>query len=141
MRFTDFLTQEWLNQPVCEEVWADAEGNELTEDQLFEAIKDVTVLFESTDELFETAQRAFKRQGQSIKRYYRCRGGQKDGKLVADPKSCAQRKDPKKVRHGRIVARTKKGVRIRKSVIAKRAAVSRMVSRMNDRLGARHTKK
>jgi len=139
MTFKEFLVEEWLHEePVCEEVWVDGGDVEITEDQLFEALRDgESVLFETDEDLFEAAQRAFKRLGQSIKRYYRCKGGPKDGKMVSDPKSCAQRKDPKKVRHGRKIARTKKGVRIRKTAIKKKQAVSRMVARMNARLTGR----
>ena len=84
--------------------------------------------------LTEAAVRMFKRMGKEIKRKYRCTTGPKKGKPVSDPSKCAQRKDPKKVRHGRKVARAKKGVRIRKSIIARRTSMSKMVTRMNARL-------
>lgn len=137
--FKEFLIEEWNAEDlICEEVWVDADDNEISEDQLFEALRDEeTSLFESDEDLFEAAQRAFKRLGQSIKRYYRCKGGPKDGKLVSDPKSCAQRKNPSNVRHGRKVARTKKGVRIRKTAIKKKQTVSRMVTQMNKRLSGK----
>lgn len=84
--------------------------------------------------LTEAAQRAFKREGKKIVRKYRCTTGMKEGKIVADPKSCATRKDPAKIRHGRKVARQKKGVRLRKAKITKRQTMSKMVTRMNKRL-------
>ena len=84
--------------------------------------------------LSEAAVRQFKRFGTVIKRQYRCTSGPKKGRIVAKPSACGQRKDPKKVRHGKKVARLKKGVRIRKSTIAKRKSVSRMVTKMNKRL-------
>lgn len=84
--------------------------------------------------LTESAVRQFKRVGTAIKRQYRCKSGPKAGKIVATPRSCATRKDPRKVRHGRKVARTKKGVRVRKTAMSKRKAISKMVTKMNKRL-------
>lgn len=104
----------------CEEVWGcyDDEGN----------------FHEVTDTLTEAAERAFKRMGKEIKRYYRCSGGPKDGMLVSNPSICAKRKDPKKVRTARKTARLKKNVRIRKTAISKRKSISRLVTKMNKRL-------
>lgn len=111
--------EEILKQPEChEEVWVDNEGNILN----------------------EAAVRMFKRIGKEIHRRYRCTTGPKKGKPVSDPKLCATRKDPKKKRHGRKVARTRKGVRIRKSAITKRTAMSRMVRRMNQRISGQLSK-
>ena len=87
--------------------------------------------------LEEAAVRQFKRFGNAIKRQYRCTSGPKKGKIVASPQACGTRKDPRKVRHGRKVARMKKGVRIRKTTIAKKKSVSRMVTRMNRRLSGK----
>ena len=88
--------------------------------------------------LNEAAVRMFKRIGREVKRRYRCTTGPRKGKPVADPKLCATRIDPKKKRHGRKVARTRKGIRIRKTKITNRTSMSRMVRRMNQRLkGAR----
>lgn len=119
--FINSLKKKYLKESeeeiMCEEVWVDADGNEVNPNQLDEAAK-----------------RAFKRFGQELRRYYRCTSGPKEGKLVSDPKSCAQRKDPRRVRHGKIVQRVRKGIRVRKTKIAKRQAVSRMVTRMNQRL-------
>lgn len=96
----------------CEEIWIDENGEVLN----------------------EAAIRAFKRVGKEIKRRFRCTTGLKKGKVVSDPKLCATRKDPRKVRVGRKVARTRKGIRIRKSRISKRTSMSKMVTRMNKRL-------
>lgn len=99
----------------CEECYTDEEGNVLT----------------------EAAKRQYKRVGQTVRKRYRCLSGPKAGKLVAEPGKCATRKDPKKVRHGRKVMRAKKGVIKRKTQIAKRKQLSRMVARMNRRLAGK----
>lgn len=127
-KFIDSLKKKHLKESeeiMCEEVWLDPEDNEIDPTRLDEAAK-----------------RAFKRFGQELRRYYRCTSGAKEGKLVSDPKSCAQRKDPRRVRHGKMVQRARKGVRVRKTAIAKRQAVSRMVTKMNQRLsGSKSAKK
>lgn len=101
---------------------------------------EVVFVDENGEILTEAAKRMFKRIGKEIKRRYRCTTGPKKGKPVSDPKLCATRKDPRKVRHGRKVARTKKGIRIRKSKIMKRTAMSKMVRRMNQRLSSGQNK-
>jgi len=106
------------------------------EDCLYE-----TVYVDEDDNVIEeAAARQFKltpiRGGKAkkITRKYRCLAGPKKGRLVATPASCATRRDPKKVRHGRKVMRSKKGIIQRKSRISKNKAMSRMVSKMNKRL-------
>lgn len=99
----------------CEEVWVD----------------------ENDEVLTEAAKRQFKRVGNTIRKKYRCMGGPKNGKLVSEPGKCATRKDPKKVRHGRKVMRSKKGTIKRKSGITKRKSISRLVSNMNKRLSGK----
>lgn len=96
----------------CETIYLDEDGNVLT----------------------EAATRAFKRVGKKVERRFRCTAGPKKGKVVSDPILCSKRKDPKRVRTGRKVARSKQGVRIRKSEISKRTSLSRMVTKMNRRL-------
>lgn len=113
--------------------------NEPTEDLLNEC--EIIYTDEDDNVLNEAAIRQFKRFGTTIKRQYRCTSGPKKGKIVASPQSCGQRKDPKKIRHGKKVARTKKGVRIRKSKVSKRKAVSKMVKKMNQRLAGKRPKK
>jgi len=85
----------------------------------------------------EAAVRAYKRTGTKIKRYFRCTSGRKQGKLVSKPQICALRKDPRKVRVGKRVARTKKGIRIRKSKVARRTAASKLTISMNQRISNR----
>ena len=99
----------------CEIVYTDEEGNVLN----------------------EAAIRQFRRFGTVIKRQYRCTSGPKKGKIVAKPQACGTRKDPRKIRHGKKVARLKKGVRVRKTRISKKKSISRMVIRMNRRLSGR----
>lgn len=106
---------EVLNDCIFEEVYTDGDGNILN----------------------EAAIRQYKRVGQEIKKRYRCLSGPKSGKLVAAPSNCATRKDPKKVRQGRKVMRSKKGTIKRKSRISKRKQLSKMVKRMNQRLAGK----
>lgn len=100
---------------------------------------DVLLAFESEEqaELHESAVRAFKRYAEKIVRRYRCMAGPKKGKLVAKPGACAQRKDPKNIRKGRAVMRTKKNIIQRKSKVTKRTAMSKMVRKMNQRLSGK----
>ena len=104
----------------CEIVFVDKFGNVLVDDDGVP--------------LTEGAIRAFKRIGTEIKRQYRCTTGPKKGRIVASPQACATRKDPRKVRHGKKVARMRKGIRVRKSSITKRKSVSKMAARMNQRI-------
>lgn len=92
---------------------------------------------ENDNILSEASIRQYKRVGQTIKKRYRCMSGPKAGKLVATPGACATRKDPKKVRHGRKVMRSKKGIIKRKAKVTKRKQLSRMVTKMNRRLAGK----
>lgn len=85
--------------------------------------------------LDEGAKRAYKRMGMEIVRKYRCTSGRKKGKLVSDPAQCSMRKNPKKVRQGRKSARLNKAVRVRKTQMAKRSSLSKVLRSMNKRLG------
>lgn len=89
------------------------------------------------EELSEAAKRQFKRIGNEIRKRYRCTAGPKKGKLVSEPGKCATRKDPKNVRRGRKVMRSKKGTIKRKAAITKRKAISRLVANMNRRLSGK----
>ena len=100
-----------------EVVYIDEEGNEIVDEAFVRQMKKMT--------------------GGRMKKQYRCTSGQKKGKIVSDPKACAKRKDPKKRRHGKKVARSRKGVRILKTKIAKRKTISRMISRINKRLAGK----
>lgn len=84
--------------------------------------------------IFETAKKVFKRRGESMQHYFRCTVGAKKGKLTADPASCGKRPNPKRVRHGKIVAKTKGAIRVHKTIVAKRTNVSKRVAELNRRL-------
>ena len=68
---------------------------------------------------------------------YRCLAGSKKGRLASSPGDCTKRKDPKKVRQGRMSVRKHQGSRITKTRIAKRQSASRLVTRMNQRLSGK----
>ena len=106
---------EILYEEACEIIYTDVDGNILNEASI----------------------RQFKRVGQEIKKRYRCLSGPKAGKLVAEPGSCAQRKDPRKVRQGRKLMRSKKGTIKRKSALTKRKSISRLVTKMNKKLAGK----
>ena len=110
MKLIEILVEEC--ETCCEEVYIDNNGEILS----------------------EAAIRQWKRVGQTMTRKYRCLSGPKAGKLVSDPTSCAQRKDPKKVRQGRKVMRSKKGTISRKARVTKKKAMSKLVTKMNKRL-------
>ncbi len=84
--------------------------------------------------LDEGAKRAFKRKGSSLTHYFRCTSGPKAGKLASDPSKCGQRPDPKRVRHGRKVAKLKGSVRVRKTQMKKKTELSKRISRLNKQL-------
>ena len=94
-------------------------------------------IFINDGTLEEAAVRMFKRFGSKIERRYRCMAGPKKGKPVSHPGACGQRKDPKNIRKGRAVMRTKKGIIQRKSRVTKRTAMSKLVTKMNKRLSGR----
>ena len=141
-----------VNELICEyEVVYVSEGSEIADelanaefgmdyDQLGEGEKEwVRDEMENrglvkTKELDESSIRQWKRMGTRLVKKYRCLAGPKKGKLVAQPNGCATRKDPKKVRHGRKVMRSKRGTIARKSKISKRKSMSRVVTNMNKKL-------
>jgi len=96
---------------------------------------------ESGEILSEASVRQFKRYGQRMVKKYRCLAGPKKGKLVAHAGDCATRKEPKKVRQGRKLMRSKKGIIARKSKISKRKSFSRLVTKVNQRLMGNKNKK
>lgn len=75
--------------------------------------------------------RQFRRYGGKLSRQFRCMGGPKKGRLVTSPSKCGIRKDPKKVRQGKINARHKKGQRIRKTQFTKRKTATKRLMRFN----------
>lgn len=81
--------------------------------------------------------RQFRRYGNTLKRQFRCTSGPKKGRLVTSPSKCGIRKDPKRVRQGKINARHKKGQRIRKSVFTKRKTATKRLTRLNKMLSGK----
>ncbi len=106
----------------------------ILEDECKDCDCEIVYVTEDDEVLTEAAKRAYARRGGKVVRKYRCSSGPKKGKIVSDPKTCMTRKDPKKKRIGKKVAREKKGVRIRKTKISKRQVTSKLVSKMNKRL-------
>jgi len=107
--------------------------------KLFEILYDIDLceeiyVDEDDNILSEAAIRQFKLMNKKITRKYRCMAGPKKGRLVAKPSGCATRKDPAKVRHGRKIMRSKKGIIKRKSKITKNKAMNKIVAKMNRRL-------
>ena len=120
--FKQFLTEYEVKTNVCEVVYVNEDTGEIVSEKEF---------------LEEGAQRAFKREGQKIKRYFRCTTGPKAGKLVSAASECVKRKNPKKVRLGRRIAKQKKGIRVMKTKIAKKKAISKVVTAMNKRISGK----
>lgn len=89
--------------------------------------------------VFEAAAPAYKRNGSSITRYYRCTSGPKKGKLASEPAKCGMRPNPKKVRHGRKVAKQKGAIRVRKTAIAKLQQISKKITDLNRNLNNRNS--
>ena len=107
--------------------------------KLFEILYDMDLceeiyVDEDDNILSEAAIRQFKLVNKKITRKYRCMAGPKKGRLVSKPSGCATRKDPMKVRHGRKIMRSKKGIIQRKSRITKNKAMNKIVKKMNRRL-------
>ena len=95
---------------------------------------EIVYVDEDNEILSEASVRQWKRVGKKIVKKYRCTAGMKQGKLVNAPGDCSQRKDPTKVRQGRKVMRSKKGMIQRKAKVTKRTSFSKMVTKMNKRL-------
>lgn len=96
---------------------------------------------EEYNQLDEGAQRTYRRVGNNITQYYRCTSGPKKGKLASDPSKCGQRKDPRRVRHGRQVAQRKGSIRVRKTQARKRTQISKRVTALNNVLRQRREQK
>ena len=132
MKLSDILN-EGCSNPDCKCEKCSGEGTcdcMVTEDCLFEEV----YVDDDDNILTEAAMRQFKLTNKRITRKYRCMAGPKKGRLVSKPSGCATRKDPAKVRHGRKVMRSKKGVIARKSKISKKKAMNKIVAKMNRRL-------
>lgn len=94
---------------------------------------EIVYVDESDNVITEAAKRAYAKQGGKVVKKYRCTSGPKKGKIVADPKTCATRIDPKKKRIGKKVRREKMGVLKRKTAVAKKRSVSKLITRLNRR--------
>ena len=94
---------------------------------------------EIDNNITEAASPTYKRKGTAITRYYRCTSGPKKGKLASDPSKCGNRPDPKRVRHGRKVARTRGAIRVRKTQVSKKQQVSKRITQLNRMLRNRRT--
>ena len=81
--------------------------------------------------------RQLKKVGGKVKKQYRCSSGPKKGRIVAEPSACAKRKDPKKKRLGKKIARMKKGIIKTKSKRTKRLQSSKRITRINKRLAGK----
>jgi len=110
------LVEEILYE--CEVVYVDEDGKEILDEGFI---------------------RQFKKVGGKVKKQFRCTSGQKKGRIVAEPQSCAKRKDPKKKRLGKKVARMKKGIIKTKSKRTKRQQQSKRITRLNKRLSGTRT--
>jgi len=113
------------------------------EQVLFEQICEFEEVYvdENGEILSEMAVRQWKRKDSKLVKKYRCMQGPKKNRLVTKPGDCAMRKDPAKVRRGRKLMRTKKGTIMRKSKIAKRKSISKILSKLNARLMGKTPKK
>lgn len=112
--------------------------NDILQTQCDSCVYEELLFDPETKEIIEEgAIKAFQRRNKKIVRRYRCLTGPKQGKLVSDPAACSQRKDPKKVRRGRQIAKKTKGIRVMKTRVAKRSQASKMVTKMNRRLAGK----
>lgn len=101
---------------------------------------EIVFVDEDNNILSEAAVRQWKRSGQKLVKKYRCLSGPKKNKLVSNPGDCAVRKDPRKVRHGKKVMRSKKRSIMRKSLISKRKSISKILQKLNARLMGKSVK-
>lgn len=76
--------------------------------------------------------RQLKRVGNTLKRQFRCMSGDKHGRLVSSPEKCGIKKDPNRVRQGKLAARIKKGQKVRKSKRTKMKPFSKRIIKFND---------
>ena len=81
--------------------------------------------------LDEAVERQMRRYGDKMKISYRCKDGDKKGRVVSQPTECTMRKNPKRVRAGLHSSRIKKGERVRKSQFTKRKTLSQILVRRN----------
>ena len=98
---------------------------------------EVVYVDEDGNVIEEGFQRQLKKVGGKVKKQYRCTSGQKKGRIVSEPSACAKRKDPKKKRLGKKVARMKKGIIRVKSQRTKKKQLSKRITRINRRLAGK----
>jgi hypothetical protein len=115
------ILEELCEECGCEVVYTDEDGNVIEE--------------------AAAAAQAFRRKGNQIKKQFRCTTGEKKGRLVANPKTCLQRKNPKRMIVGKKVAAAKKGLRLRKSAITRKSQASKQTRKANLRLKHMSTRK
>lgn len=102
---------------------------------LINEIIDIDFVPVPDDEILqEIATRQVRRYGNKMKFQYRCHGGAKDGKLSASATDCGKRKNPARVRAGKVSSRIKKGQRVRKTQFVKRQTLSQILARRNKML-------
>lgn len=102
---------------------------------LITEVMDIDLVYVTEDEILEeTATRQVRRYGNKMKFQYRCHGGAKDGKLSASATDCGKRKNPARVRAGKMSARIKKRERVRKTKFTKRKTLSQLLVRRNKML-------
>lgn len=89
------------------------------------------------DILDEGAKRQYKKVNGTIQKRFRCTSGQRKGRMVAKAAQCYKRKDRVKARRMKKMMRSKKRVISRKSRIAKRRSISKIITRMNQRLSGK----
>jgi hypothetical protein len=140
---TAIVEQAYTASEMLQDMLSDVKALQglVTEGKLPQAAMDeIVAIIESIDSeisdmdievIVESVVRQFRRYGDRFVRHYRCTSGPKAGRLTSDPASCGKRKDPKKVRMGKISARRKKGQRVRKTLFTKRKTQSKRLSRLN----------
>ena len=115
---------------------------------LFETYEEeyIEQLIENDEEKFaemvnEAVRLIYRRKGNEIERAYRCLSGTKKGRIVNNPQVCVKKKDIKRSIISKRVNRLHRGARIRKMILSKRKALSKMVCRMNKQIEHRYKKK
>jgi hypothetical protein len=76
--------------------------------------------------------RQLKRIGNNLKRQFRCMSGDKQGRLVSSPEKCGIKKDPNRVRQGKLASRIKKAQKVRKSKRTKMKSFTKRLTKFND---------
>jgi hypothetical protein len=88
--------------------------------------------------LDESVIRQFARKKTDFLKKFRCLTGNKAGRMVNNPADCNTRKDPRKIRQGQRIMKSKGATIQRKSDVSKRTSVSKLLTKMNLRLKGDH---